>query len=124
MTANDFFKFCAMGYKSMGYEGCELSPKEQYKKHADGRDDGLLELEADSPEAFNLWLNKKDGWLGHPWEVCRGGNSTHISLYVNNDENGYYLIDETFFREDVDYLWPIPQTERDVNKNLTQNYGY
>ena len=40
------------------------------------------------------------------------------------DENGYYLIDETFFREDVDYLWPIPQTERDVNKNLTQNYGY
>ena len=91
MTANDFFNFCAMGYKAMSYEGCELSPKEQYKKNADGRDDGLLELDANSTEAFKLWLNKKDGWSGHPWEVCRGGNSTHISLYVNNDENGYYL---------------------------------
>ena len=58
MTANDFFNFCALGYKAMGYEGCELRPKEQYKKHADGRDDGLLELDANSTEAFKLWLNK------------------------------------------------------------------
>ena len=28
---------------------------------------------------------------GHPWEICRGGNSTHISLYVSSDENGWYL---------------------------------
>lgn len=40
------------------------------------------------------------------------------------DENGYYFCEETFFRENVDYLWPIPQTERDVNPNLTQNPGY
>lgn len=40
------------------------------------------------------------------------------------DENGYYVCEETHFREDVDYLWPIPQTERDVNPNLTQNPGY
>jgi hypothetical protein len=38
--------------------------------------------------------------------------------------NGYYFCEETFFRENVDYLWPIPQTERDVNPNLTQNPGY
>lgn len=40
------------------------------------------------------------------------------------DENGYYFCEETFFRENVDYLWPIPQTERDVNPNLAQNPGY
>lgn len=28
---------------------------------------------------------------GHPWEVCRGGNSTHISLYVWDTKDGYYL---------------------------------
>ena len=28
---------------------------------------------------------------GHPWEVCRGGNSTHISLYVMSDERGWWL---------------------------------
>ena len=26
-----------------------------------------------------------------PWEICRGGNSSHISLYVMEDEQGYYL---------------------------------
>lgn len=40
------------------------------------------------------------------------------------DENGYYFCEETFFRENIDYLWPIPQSERDVNPNLTQNPGY
>jgi hypothetical protein len=40
------------------------------------------------------------------------------------DENGYYVCEETFFRENVDYLWPIPQSERDVNPKLTQNPGY
>jgi hypothetical protein len=40
------------------------------------------------------------------------------------DSHGYYTCEETFFRENVDYLWPIPQSERDVNANLTQNPGY
>lgn len=43
---------------------------------------------------------------------------------VQVDENGYYLTQEKHFRESVDYLWPIPQSERDVNPNLTQNPGY
>ena len=40
------------------------------------------------------------------------------------DENGYYLTQEKHFREGVDYLWPIPQSELDVNPNLNQNPGY
>lgn len=40
------------------------------------------------------------------------------------DENGYYFVKELFFRENVDYLWPIPQNEIDINPNLTQNPGY
>ncbi len=40
------------------------------------------------------------------------------------DENGYYLTQEKHFRESVDYLWPIPQSELDVNTNMTQNPGY
>ena len=41
VTANDFYRFCAMGYKANNYAGSELSPREQYFKHADGRDSGL-----------------------------------------------------------------------------------
>jgi starch-binding outer membrane protein, SusD/RagB family len=40
------------------------------------------------------------------------------------DAHGYYVCETTNFREGVDYLWPIPQTERDVNPNLGQNPGY
>ena len=40
------------------------------------------------------------------------------------DEHGYYYVKQKNFRENIDYLWPIPQSERDVNSNLTQNPGY
>ena len=91
MTANDFFRYCALGYAENKYEYCDLTPKEQYYKHADGRDEGLRDIDGDSPEAFVSWLkNRKLG--GHPWEVCRGGNSTHIDLRVCYNDKGYFLI--------------------------------
>ena len=90
MTANDFFRFCAMGYAANNYIGCDKPPKEQYYLHADGRDDGLKEIDADDPKAFHVWLNDRE-YGGHPWEVCRGGNSTHVSLSVSEDEGGYFL---------------------------------
>ncbi len=92
MTANDFYAFCSIGYIANKYEGCDKSPKEQYYLHADGRDEGLRDIDSDDPMAFHIWLNDRTHYGGHPWEVCRGGNSTHISLYVNEDERGYYLI--------------------------------
>ncbi len=91
MTANDFYSYCAMGYLANNYEGCELTPKLQYRKHADGRDEGLSEIDPDSPEAFATWYDSKSRGYGHPWEVCRGGNSTHIDLYAHHDKSGWYL---------------------------------
>ena len=91
MTANDFYRFCAIGYKAMGYDGCDLPLRKQYDMHADGRDEGLEEIDPDSPEEFRKWLVETPRGGGHPWEVCRGGNSTHIGLRVGMDEDGYYL---------------------------------
>ena len=91
MTAGDYFRFCAIGYEAMNYDGCDKSPKEQYELHADGRDDGLLDLDMDSADAFEGWLTNSRMHSGHPFEVCRGGNSTHISLYPHKDERGYCL---------------------------------
>ena len=91
MTANDFFRFCAMGYAENQYSGCDKAPKDQYYLHADGRDDGLQNIDADSPEAFHAWLHDRNRYGGHPWEVCRGGNSTHVSLQVTEDDGGYFL---------------------------------
>lgn len=91
MTANDFFRFCAMGYAANGYKGCKKTPKEQYYLHADGRDEGLGDIDPDDPAAFRAWLHDRTHCGGHPWEVCRGGNSTHVALYVMEDDNGYFL---------------------------------
>ena len=92
LTAGMFYEYCSLGYQANRYDGCNtLSPKEQYYKNADGRDEGLRHIHEDSPEAFHNWLHNREG-SGHPWEVCRGGNATHISLYVQEDENGFYLI--------------------------------
>jgi len=90
ITANDFYRFCAMGYAANKYDGCDQSPKEQYMLHADRRDEGLGEIDPDSSEAFADWYHTRNRG-GHPWEVCRGGNSTHVSLYVYHDEEGWSL---------------------------------
>lgn len=59
--------------------------------HADRRDEGLGEIDPDSSEAFADWYHTRNRG-GHPWEVCRGGNSTHISLYVCHNEDGWSLV--------------------------------
>lgn len=92
MTANDFYGFCAAGYRANAYPGLDgLTPREMYEAHADGRDEGLGEIDPDSPDAFDAWYHDRSHGGGHPWEVCRGGNSTHVSLYVCHDEGGFYL---------------------------------
>lgn len=91
MTANKFFEYCALGYKANNYDGCDLPPEKQYRRHADGRDGGLFDIDPDSPQAFRTWIEGNTYYGCHPWEVCRGGNSTHIDLYVNDYDDGYTL---------------------------------
>ena len=40
------------------------------------------------------------------------------------DNEGYFLLHKRSFKKGVNELWPVPQSERDINKNLTQNFGY
>lgn len=91
VTANDFYNFCSIGYKAMSYKWYGMTPKEQYYKYSDGRDEELSTIDPDSEKAFREWLTFGGRGYGHPWEVCRGGNTTHISLQVDLDDDGYYL---------------------------------
>lgn len=90
MTANDFYHFCALGYRAMGCDGTEKPEKEQYYLHADGRDKGLSAIEGDSPEAFARWLLTCNDC--HPWEVCRRGVGAIMNCIVRRDRHGYYLM--------------------------------
>lgn len=90
-TANDFYECCSIGYKAIGFKTEGLTLREQYERYADGRDEELGDIDATSPVAFHEWYHDDGRFGGHPWEVCRGGNSTHIDLFVRCDDRGYYL---------------------------------
>ena len=108
MTANDFFRACAIGYDACGYLDTDLSPVDRYFAHADGRDEGLSGrghglnagpgIDFDDPDAWKKWYFNSERGGGHPWEVIRGGNSTHVDLYVSHD--GHLLNHKITDRED------------------------
>lgn len=93
ITANQFLRYCEIGYDANKYfsgEQLNLSPKKKYLAMADMRHAGLLDIDGDSPEAFSQWYHHEQ-MGGHPWEICRGGNSTHISLYIHKSQNDWQL---------------------------------
>jgi hypothetical protein len=93
MTSGDFFRYCELGYDANSCfkeEKRNLSPKEKYLSMADGRDCGLRYLEENSEEEFIPWF-EHERFGGHPWEIFRGGNSTHISLFVSRSQSGWQL---------------------------------
>jgi hypothetical protein len=96
MTAGTFFDYARVAYlANPGTFKDSLKPLkvnqsgiELYKLYADGRDDGLTKLNQKSPKAFEDWYSSSKRGGGHPWEIYRGGNSTHIDLYVERPTVG------------------------------------
>ena len=122
MTANDFFRACAIGYKACGYNGTDLPPVDQYFLHGDGRDEGLSGrghglnagpgIDFDDPAAWDEWYFHREQHGGHPWEVCRGGNSTHVDLYVMHD------------RRDLDFKYRAGEISEDEYQERIRSSGY
>lgn len=101
-TASKFFNYCKIAYLAGAKKGekidSSLSGMEMYKRFADGRHEGLLDIDPDSEQDFANWMDynhPKRERGGHPWEIKRGGNTTHISMYVRrptyNQKNGFII---------------------------------
>ena len=93
MSLASFMKYCKIAYTAnLGhFKGAikkDMSGLEMYKRLADGRHEGLVELPPESAEAFQQWYHSDRGG-GHPWEVYRGGNTTHIDLGVTEKADGW-----------------------------------
>ena len=96
MTLNKFLDACCLGYAAnrhnkIYHRTIGTPPISQYRRMADGRDEGMLAISPNAPEAFSAWYADRNRGGGHPWEVCAGGNSTHIDLIVSQDENGWFF---------------------------------
>lgn len=55
-------------------------------------------------------------------ETVMNGNPHGAKFASNNTQ--YIQLDQRKFNKERDYLFAIPQSQRDINKNLTQNPGY
>ena len=90
MTAADYFRYCRIAYIAGRRKGemvdASLSGSEMYRRYADGRHEGLLDIDPDSEQEFADWIDgahSKRVAGGHPWEIKRGGNTTHIDLVAS-----------------------------------------
>jgi len=102
MTAKQYFDYCKVAYIAAQEKGNKvdknLSGKELYERYADGRHEGLLDIDLDSADEFSAWLDgthPKRTSGGHPWEIKRGENTTHIDLFVSrprySHNNGFIV---------------------------------
>jgi len=94
ITAGEYFRYCEICYDANDYfrdAGDGLSPEDKYQRMADGRDGGLRKIDSSSKAAFHAWYHGGESQGAHPWEICRGGNSTHISLMVSGKGDDWIL---------------------------------
>ncbi len=87
LTTEMYFEYCKVAYLANAKQlhiDKGLSGREYYKRLADGRDGGLLKVNPKSPQALRDWYNSGERQGCHPWEIYRGGNSTHIDLAITS----------------------------------------
>src|SRR5208283_6204574 len=70
-SLDDYLNIAALCYKAaFGSEANGLTPEQMYRKWADGRDCGMLEIKnRQSSNDFSHWLAKDEHCGGHPFEI-------------------------------------------------------
>ncbi|MBU4485125.1 hypothetical protein KKA47_06870 [bacterium] len=94
-TLQTYLNYCKVAYlanfkKCKSHINKQMSGLEMYKAMADGRHEGLIDISPDCSKDLVKWYNSGRGG-GHPWEICRGGNSTHIDLGILHEYNKWFI---------------------------------
>lgn len=69
-----------------------------------------------------LYLNRD----AKPWsaDVLIGFDDNYTPIYNHTEALKYFTTQEVVYKENKDEYWPVPRSEIQANKNLTQNPGY
>lgn len=80
---------------------------------------------------WNIAPQIMDGYIylnraGNVWtkDVLSFIDENYSPVYNHDVAIKYFSTQEVVYKVNKDELWPIPQSERNANKNLTQNPGY
>ncbi len=104
MTKAQYLHCVALAYDAVFDELKDLSPLEKYKRRADGRHCGLLDLGPNDTDAFMQWHQSAEWHVGHPWEIVFGHPhgimiSPHLDektgrwiFYLWAGAEGYYVM--------------------------------
>lgn len=70
----------------------------------------------------NIYLNR----FANKWQknVLLNIDKNHNPVYDNTQAEKYFTTQNVIYKKNKDEYWPIPATEIDANKQLTQNPGY
>lgn len=69
-----------------------------------------------------LYLNRDaKAWTA---AVITGFDDSYTPIYNATEAKKYFTTQEVVYRANKDEFWPVPKSEMDANKNLTQNPGY
>lgn len=101
MTSGYFFEACNVLYDLFGKREEEyLTPIERYKKYADGRDNGLAQLDVHSKEQFEEWYS--GGFFDHAWDCC-WGKVSFLRLQKRDDGCYYFIYYDKYAGETIHY---------------------
>ena len=93
MTLRKFLSYCEILYDAIFSDRAtqELSAIDKYRRFADGRSAGLLDLPPYDPKAFDAWYRSYAFSGNHPWEIIKSNSSDKVALIVYQNKNGWSL---------------------------------
>jgi len=69
MTVDRYLDLAAVAYDAACPDLRTLAPRDKYRRRADTRHGGMLDLPAGDADAFSGWFSSRE-WSGaHPWEI-------------------------------------------------------
>lgn len=94
ISLDDYLDIAALCYRAcFGRKTGGLSAEQMYKKWADGRDCGMLEIQnRKSKKEFARWLDHKSHCGGHPFEIVFSWIDHGIHLFPPRQERPYFTL--------------------------------
>lgn len=92
LTSRKYYDICKIGYLAIDNKiDKDIDSKKLFYSLADGRTHGLKDIDLDSEEEFGEWFLENGEHPDHAFEILRGRSFYRGDLWIDKDDEGYYL---------------------------------